>query len=101
VIRMGRPEPHQIAWRRKSVRDLNWLIAGSYALALLFLAFCVLEICLGHWFAYVWLVVEGRHARVHREPPGPDRWKNRSRTLIGIAEAMADQWSNLNQQRVA
>jgi hypothetical protein len=37
-------------------------------------------------------VVEGRHPRVHREPPGPNRWKNRSRTLPGIAEAMADQW---------
>lgn len=29
---------------------------------------------------------------VHREPPGPNRWKNRSRTFQGIAEAMADQW---------
>lgn len=42
-------------------------------------------------------IVEGRHARVHREPPGADRWKNRSRTLTGIAEAMADQWGNLNE----
>ena len=37
-------------------------------------------------------IVEGRHARVHREPPGPDRWKNRSRTYQGIADAMAEQW---------
>lgn len=37
-------------------------------------------------------IVEGREARVHREPPGPDRWKNRSRTYTGIAEAMAMQW---------
>jgi len=37
-------------------------------------------------------IVSGRTARVHREPPGPDRWKNRSRTLTGIAEAMAEQW---------
>jgi site-specific DNA-cytosine methylase len=37
-------------------------------------------------------VVEGRETRVHRMPPGPDRWKERSRTLPGIAEAMADQW---------
>lgn len=37
-------------------------------------------------------IVEGRHARVHREPPGPDRWKNRSRTYQGIANAMANQW---------
>lgn len=37
-------------------------------------------------------VVEGREARVHRMPPGPDRWKERSRTFQGIADAMADQW---------
>jgi hypothetical protein len=37
-------------------------------------------------------IVEGRRPRVHHEPPGPDRWKNRSRTLTGIAEAMASQW---------
>lgn len=40
-------------------------------------------------------IVEGRHARVHREPPSPDRWKNRSRTLQGIANAMAAQWGVL------
>ena len=40
-------------------------------------------------------IVEGRTARVHREPPSPDRWKNRSRTYAGIAEAMAEQWGNL------
>jgi hypothetical protein len=39
-------------------------------------------------------VVEGREARVHREPPGPDRWRNRSRTFEGIAAAMADQWGD-------
>jgi len=37
-------------------------------------------------------IVDGRTARVHREPPGPDRWKNRSRTYSGIADAMACQW---------
>jgi hypothetical protein len=37
-------------------------------------------------------VVEGRANRVHREPPGPNRWKNRSRTYEGIAAAMAEQW---------
>ncbi|MGL4576684.1 MAG: DNA cytosine methyltransferase, partial [Burkholderiaceae bacterium] len=37
-------------------------------------------------------VVEGREPVVHMMPPGKDRWKNRSRTYIGIAEAMADQW---------
>lgn len=37
-------------------------------------------------------IVAGREARVHREPPGPDRWKKRSRTMDGIAAAMAAQW---------
>jgi hypothetical protein len=37
-------------------------------------------------------IVDGRQARIHREPPGPDRWKNRSRSFRGIAEAMAAQW---------
>jgi len=37
-------------------------------------------------------IVEGREARVHKMPPGPDRWKERSRTYPGIAEAMAEQW---------
>ena len=40
-------------------------------------------------------VVEGREARVHKMPPGPDRWKERSRTFAGIAEAMADQWGGI------
>ena len=37
-------------------------------------------------------------SKVHREPPGPDRWKNRSRTLPLIAAAMADQWGNLTRE---
>lgn len=37
-------------------------------------------------------IVEGRNPRVHHEPPSPERWKNRSRTYMGIAQAMADQW---------
>ena len=42
-------------------------------------------------------VVEGREARVHRMPPGPDRWKERSRTYAGIARAMAMQWGGQQQ----
>jgi site-specific DNA-cytosine methylase len=38
-------------------------------------------------------IVDGREARVHKMPPGPNRWKERSRTLDGIASAMASQWS--------
>lgn len=37
-------------------------------------------------------VVDGRTPRVHHASPSPDRWKERSRTLPGIADAMADQW---------
>lgn len=40
-------------------------------------------------------IVEGREARVHRMPPGPNRWKERSRTFEGIAQAMASQWGAL------
>lgn len=37
-------------------------------------------------------IVDGREPRVHHASPGPDRWKERSRTLPGIARAMAEQW---------
>jgi hypothetical protein len=37
-------------------------------------------------------VVVGRAPRVHHASPGPDRWKVRSRTLTGLAAAMAAQW---------
>lgn len=37
-------------------------------------------------------IVEGRVPRVHLASPGPDRWKERSRTFQGIADAMAEQW---------
>lgn len=40
-------------------------------------------------------IVCGRENKVHRMSPGPDRWKNRSRTFEGIAKAMAEQWGNL------
>jgi len=37
-------------------------------------------------------LVEGRMARVLREPPSDDRWKKRSRFYPGVAKAMARQW---------
>ena len=37
-------------------------------------------------------VVDGRQPRVANTPPSKDRWKIRSRTLTGIAAAMASQW---------
>ena len=40
-------------------------------------------------------VVEGREAKVHRMPPGPNRWKERSRTYQGVANAMAQQWGTV------
>ena len=46
-------------------------------------------------------IVSGREPRVHMMSPGPDRWKERSRTLEGIAEAMADQWGNPRQMELA
>jgi hypothetical protein len=37
-------------------------------------------------------IVKGRAANIHMMPPGPNRWKERSRTFEGIANAMANQW---------
>ena len=37
-------------------------------------------------------IVEGREAKVHKMPPSPNRWKLRSKTYQGIADAMAQQW---------
>ena len=37
-------------------------------------------------------IVPGREPRVHRMRPSPDRWKERSRTFDGVAQAMAQQW---------
>jgi len=37
-------------------------------------------------------IVDGRENKVHRCPPGPERWKIRSRTYQGFADAMAEQW---------
>lgn len=40
-------------------------------------------------------IVEGREAKVHKMPPSADRWKLRSTTYQGIADAMAAQWGAL------
>lgn len=39
--------------------------------------------------------------RVHYASPSPDRWKERARTYTGIADAMADQWGEYIERRVA
>lgn len=41
-------------------------------------------------------IVEGREQRIWKLPPSPDRWKERSRTYQGIADAMAEQWGVLH-----
>lgn len=43
-------------------------------------------------------IVSGRDARIHKMPPGADRWKLRSQTYQGIADAMADQWGDIRQR---
>lgn len=40
-------------------------------------------------------VVTGREPRLHKLPPSKDRWKLRSTTYTGIADAMAKQWGYL------
>ena len=42
-------------------------------------------------------IVPGRVSRIYYEPPSSDRWKNRSRTYQGIAEAMASQWGTFGE----
>lgn len=37
-------------------------------------------------------IVDGRADRIHKMPPSPDRWKLRSKTYQGVADAMANQW---------
>lgn len=42
-----------------------------------------------------------RWSAVHRAPPGPDRWRLRSRTFDGIAQAAADQWGGYAMDKAA
>jgi len=41
-------------------------------------------------------IVNGRKPRIHMMPDTKNRWKNRSRTYQGLANAMAEQWSNVD-----
>lgn len=43
-------------------------------------------------------IVSGRDARIHKMPPSENRWKLRSQTYQGIANAMADQWGDIRQR---
>ncbi len=47
------------------------------------------------WFCDLLAAEDGS---IHRASPGPDRWKLRSRTFQGIANACADQWGGAAQQ---
>lgn len=40
-------------------------------------------------------IVDGREERIHNMPPSKNRWKDRSRTYHGIANAMAEQWTDV------
>jgi hypothetical protein len=46
-------------------------------------------------------IVEGREARIHRMPPSPMRWKERSKTYQGIADAMAQQWGSITDLQMS
>ncbi len=41
-------------------------------------------------------VVDGRSDRIHKMGQSKNRWKERSRTYLGIAEAIADQWGSIS-----
>jgi hypothetical protein len=46
------------------------------------------------------MLPKNQRERLHYLPPSPDRWKIRSMTFPGIAQAMADQWgAHMEQQR--
>lgn len=40
-------------------------------------------------------IVGGRENRIHKAPDSKDRWKRRSRTYLGIAKALAEQYGNI------
>jgi len=45
-------------------------------------------------------IVPGREERVHSLGPGINRWKDRSRSYKGIAEAMSEQWSGAENNQL-
>jgi hypothetical protein len=40
-------------------------------------------------------IVEGREQKIWKMPPSENRWKERSKTFPGIAQAMAEQWGQI------
>tara|TARA_R110000765_G_scaffold400900_1_gene496109 strand:+ start:269 stop:916 length:648 start_codon:yes stop_codon:yes gene_type:complete len=49
----------------------------------------------GNVYAPMMLLPKNQRERLHYLPPSPDRWKIRSTTYQGIADAMAMQWGGL------
>lgn len=46
------------------------------------------------------MLPKSERERIHYMPPGPNRWKERSKTFTGLANAMANQWSNIKQMEL-
>jgi hypothetical protein len=42
---------------------------------------------------------KNKQQRLHYLPPSADRWKIRSTTFQGIADAMADQWGTIKEKQ--
>ena len=40
------------------------------------------------------MLPKNQQQRLHYLPPSEDRWKERSKTFTGIADAMAEQWGD-------
>lgn len=47
------------------------------------------------------LLPKNEQQRIHYLPPSKDRWKLRSTTFPGIAEAMANQWTEIIENKIA
>ena len=80
-------------WRKPDQTIQPWMFGHGETKAT-----CLWLKCLPHLIPTQ--IVPGRDPRVHRMPPSPDRWKERSRTYQGIADAMADQWGNPRQMEL-
>jgi len=51
-------------------------------------------------FDQMMMLPKSERERIHYMPPGPNRWKERSKTFTGLANAMANQWSNIKQMEL-
>ena len=52
-------------------------------------------------YAHMMTLPKAERSRIHYMPPGPNRWKERSKTFTGLAEAMAQQWGQLAEEAAA